>query len=65
MDHPYPITKSRAALSPMKTVLKVKATLARYAKGESIGFTLRSSLKSMGLIPRSDGVYRLGNKYKE
>ena len=32
-------------------------------KGKSIGFTRKASLKSMGLIPRSNGCYVLGNKY--
>ena len=29
-----------------------------------IGFTARSSLKSMGRMPRSDGCYKLGQKYQ-
>jgi len=37
--------------------------LRRYKRGDSIGFTGRSSLKAKGLIPRSDGRYVLGPKY--
>lgn len=32
-------------------------------QGKSIGFTAKSSLKSMGRISRSSGCYELGNKY--
>jgi hypothetical protein len=41
----------------------VKEILKKYYKGEKIGFTYISSLKSLGLIPRSDGNYKLGQKY--
>ncbi|NDE13967.1 hypothetical protein EBZ80_03460 [bacterium] len=64
MDRPFPITATRAALSPMKTVARVRDVLWRYRRGESIGFTLVSSLKSMGLIPRAHGRYELGTKYQ-
>ena len=32
-------------------------------QGKSIGFTAKSSLKSMGRISRSSGCYELGSKY--
>lgn len=64
MNRPYNISKARAALSPLQTVERVKEILEKYKKGESIGFTYTSSLKSMGLIPRSNGSYMLGDKYK-
>jgi hypothetical protein len=38
--------------------------LRKYKKGKSIGFTMRSSLKAKGLIPRSDGTYRVSAKYQ-
>lgn len=37
--------------------------LRRYKKGNSIGFTGRSSLKAKGMLPRSNGTYKLGPKY--
>jgi len=41
-----------------------KKYLSDYKKGKSIGFTMRSSLKAKGLIPRADGTYKVSNKYK-
>ena len=38
--------------------------LRRYRQGKSIGFTMRSSLKAKGLIPRANGTKRVSNKYK-
>jgi hypothetical protein len=38
--------------------------LRLFKRGKSIGFTMRSSLKAKGLIPRSNGTYRVSNKYK-
>lgn len=37
--------------------------LRLWKKGKSIGFTMRSSLKAKGLIPRANGTYRVSNKY--
>ena len=39
--------------------------LRKYKQGKSIGFTMRSSLKAKGLIPRSNGTYRVSAKYKK
>jgi hypothetical protein len=39
--------------------------LAKFKKGESIGFTAIAHLKSKGLIPRADGVKRKSEKYME
>jgi len=47
----------------MKTIEKVKEVLKKYYNNENIGFTYISCLKSLGLIPRSDGFYKLGEKY--
>lgn len=44
---------------------KDKAALKRFRAGKSIGFTMRSSLKAKGLIPRANGTRRLSNKYKK
>lgn len=42
-----------------------KELLAKYKKGESIGFTATAHLKAKGLIPRSDGTKRKSEKYLE
>lgn len=60
----YSISTSRVKKSPFRNVASVKRTLRKYRKGKKIGYTQRSSLRSMGLIPRSNGKYLLGNKYK-
>ena len=38
--------------------------LKKYKQGKSIGFTMRSSLKAKGLIPRSNGTYKVSKKYR-
>ena len=38
--------------------------LQRWKKGKSIGFTMRSSLKAKGLIPRANGTKRVSRKYR-
>jgi hypothetical protein len=40
------------------------AALKRFKAGKSIGFTMRSSLKAKGLIPRVNGSRRVSAKYK-
>ena len=49
--------------SPLKTRGNTLKALRNFKKGQQIGFTRRSSLKSMGLLPRSSGCYELGAKY--
>lgn len=63
---PFPIRKDFVAISPFRgNMALLKKTLQDYKKGETqIGFTWISSMKSMGLIPRSHGKYELGQKYK-
>jgi serine/threonine protein kinase len=39
--------------------------LKRWKQGKSIGFTMRSSLKAKGLIPRADGKKRVSPKYRK
>lgn len=46
-----------------KPTRRNKQLLRNYRAGKSIGFTAKASLKSKGLIPRSNGTYRLGKKY--
>jgi len=43
---------------------KDKKYLLLWKKGKSIGFTMRSSLKAKGLIPRANGTRRVSNKYR-
>jgi hypothetical protein len=51
----------RGGYKPTERNLKY---LRRYKAGKSIGFTMRSSLKAKGLIPRSNGTYRVSKKYQ-
>ena len=61
---PFPIQAKRVALArPFKTVQDVRDALHHYHSGASIGFTRKASLVAMGLLPRSDGTYRLSEKY--
>lgn len=60
---PYAISAIRVRRSPFASIASVRKTLRSYRKGKKIGYTQRSSLKSMGLIPRSKGKYSLGTKY--
>jgi hypothetical protein len=38
--------------------------LKLWKKGKSIGFTMRSSLKAKGLIPRANGTKKVSSKYR-
>ena len=53
--------KRRGGYKPTKRNLKY---LKLWKQGKSIGFTMRSSLKAKGLIPRSNGTKRVSPKYK-
>ena len=69
MDHlskkPFRIEEYRVQRSrPFKRVEDVERALEKYKKGLSIGFTRKSSLIAMGLLPRVDGIYRLSEKYQ-
>jgi hypothetical protein len=61
---PFALNKKKVAKSPMKTLILVLSTEKKFRKGQPIGFTFVSSLKSMGRIPRANGCYTLGNKYR-
>lgn len=61
---PFSIQEKNVKKSPFKTIAKCKETLQKWKQGENIGFTYIASLKSMGLIPRSNGYYMLGSKYE-
>jgi len=49
---------------PYKATRRNKKYLRFYKQGKSIGFTMRSSLKAKGLIPRANGTYKVSNKYQ-
>jgi hypothetical protein len=38
--------------------------LKMWKEGKSIGFTMRSSLKAKGLIPRANGTKKVSPKYR-
>ena len=69
------VTNSSATLPPSPSVVNslfggYKATkrnrkyVKRWKQGKSIGFTMRSSLKAKGLIPRANGTRRVSKKYQ-
>ena len=60
---PYKLESRRVKKSPFRNTIKAKRALSNSKQGKPIGFTARSSLKSMGLIKRSNGCYKLGSKY--
>ena len=65
-NKPYRVSKLFAEHSPMKNIEKIRFYLQKYKKDKSsVGFTITTSLKSMGLIPRSNGKYMLGKKYQQ
>jgi hypothetical protein len=62
-NKPYALSQARVAKSPFSSVDSVKKALGKYKRKEKLGFTQLSSLRSMGLDKRSDGTYKLGDKY--
>ena len=62
-NKPYALSQARVAKSPFSSVDSVKKALGKYKRKEKLGFTQLSSLRSMGLVKRSDGTYKLGDKY--
>jgi len=61
---PFPLRESWIRASPFRNRASVMASEKKYKNGELIGFTALASLRSMGRIPRSDGSYRVGTKYR-
>lgn len=47
-----------------KPTRRNKVYLKKWHQGIPIGFTMRSSLKAKGLIPRSNGTYKVSPKYR-
>lgn len=60
---PFAWSQRSVAKSPFQTMKKARLAEQKVRQGKSIGFTARSSLKSMGRISRSSGCYELGSKY--
>jgi hypothetical protein len=62
--------KNMYSLMPKRVTCGYRATkkdkkyLKMWKQGKSIGFTMRSSLKAKGLIPRANGTRRVSNKYR-
>ena len=52
-------------ISPFSSVSQIKEKLKNHKSGKKIGFTYISSLKAMGLIPRSNGEKKISVKYLE
>ena len=63
MESPFHISSTFVSNSRFKNVKDVQDSLKKYHNGESIGFSKTASLKSMGLLPRSNGKFVLGKKY--
>ena len=53
----------KAARKTYRATERDKKYLKMWKRGESIGFTMRSSLKAKGLIPRANGTLRVSTKY--
>lgn len=49
---------------PYRVTKRNMKYLKRWKNGKSIGFTMRSSLKAKGLIPRANGKKYKSAKYK-
>lgn len=56
-------SNKRSNQSKYNPTKKNKAYLAKWRRGNSIGFSVRSSLKAKGLIPRANGTKRVSEKY--
>lgn len=65
MLKPFPITQKHISKSPFTDRKDLQDTLNKWKSKQSIGFTRTASLKAMGLIPRSSGLYVLSSKYKD
>jgi hypothetical protein len=65
IDYYKKLAKMEASFGRGGQTFNDKELLARYKKGESIGFTAIAHLKAKGLIPRADGTKRKSEKYME
>jgi hypothetical protein len=57
------VSRNRLSGGYRKTKKNLKY-LRLWRAGKSIGFTMRSSLKAKGLIPRANGTLRVSAKYQ-
>lgn len=63
-NKPFKQSNNAAKKSPFRSLNSVRKSLKKYKQKKPIGFTPTSSLRSMGLIPRSSGCFEVGEKYK-
>jgi hypothetical protein len=61
---PYSWQTRRVKKSPFHTLNSAKKAEASFKQNKAVGFTAKSSLKSMGRIARSSGCFILGPKYR-
>jgi hypothetical protein len=61
---PIPLGNTYKSTGGYRATKRDLKYLKMWKQGKSIGFTMLSSLKSKGLIPRSNGTKRLGPKYR-
>jgi serine/threonine protein kinase len=57
--------KLPTALGGYRATVKNLKYLKKWKQGKSIGFTMRSSLKAKGLIPRANGTKKVSPKYRK
>ena len=57
-------SKLPLALGGYRPTKRNRKYLALWKQGRPIGFTMRSSLKAKGLIPRANGTYKVSPKYQ-
>ena len=61
---PFKIQEFRVERArPFKSVEDVRKALRDYKEGRSIGFSRKASLIAMGQLPRTNGRYKVSEKY--
>lgn len=61
---PAVMSKNTGVTGGYRVTVRDKKYLAKWKRGKPIGFTMRSSLKAKGLIPRANGKKRISVKYR-
>lgn len=64
MNSSFKMDDSPGLFGGYRATRKNRNYLKKYKQGKSIGFTMRSSLKAKGLIPRANGTYKISKKYR-
>lgn len=68
-SRPFAMNTQMIKISPFRgNIALVREKISQYKNTrtrKNVGFTYVSSLKSMGLIPRSNGKYEIGEKYRK